>query len=173
MQTSLIFYTILPRRDPWEGLQRQATVANPKSKIENPNPMPFTYTRRVAFAETDMAGIVHFSNYNRYMEEAEHAFLKSVGVPMIGHDKDGWKLSWPRVRAACSFVAPARYDEILEISVAVTRVGEKSLSFEFQLRRGETHIATGELTTVYCRFRPDQPMESLPIPDEYRKKLGG
>lgn len=133
--------------------------------------MPFTYSRRVAFAETDMAGIVHFANYNRYMEEAEHAFFRSLGVPLIETQPDGTKLSWPRVKAGCSFLVPARYDEILEIDVSVARVGEKSLSLEFQFRRGSEPLATGELKTVYCRFRPDQPLESLPIPAEYRERL--
>ena len=39
----------------------------------------FSMTRSVTFAETDMAGILHFSNYFRYMEEAEHAFFRSLG----------------------------------------------------------------------------------------------
>jgi acyl-CoA thioesterase FadM len=42
-------------------------------------PDTFSINRRVQFAETDMAGIVHFSNYFRWMEEVEHAFFRSVG----------------------------------------------------------------------------------------------
>ena len=135
--------------------------------------MPFTYSRRVAFAETDMAGIVHFANYQRFMEEAEHAFFRSIGVPLIQTEPGGARLSWPRVKVSCSFLMPAKYDEIVDVDVVVLRVGEKSLSFEFHFRRGSELLATGELTTVYCRFRPDQPLESLPIPAEYREKLTG
>ena len=39
----------------------------------------FTYRRRVQFYETDLAGIVHFSWYPRYMEEAEHAMWRDAG----------------------------------------------------------------------------------------------
>ena len=39
----------------------------------------FTMQRRVEFAETDMAGILHFSNYFRFMESVEHAFFRSLG----------------------------------------------------------------------------------------------
>ena len=39
----------------------------------------FTHQRQVEFAETDMAGIVHFANFFRWMESAEHAFLRSLG----------------------------------------------------------------------------------------------
>jgi acyl-CoA thioester hydrolase len=42
-------------------------------------PCEFRITRRVEFSETDMAGIVHFSNFFRYMETAEHAFFPVTG----------------------------------------------------------------------------------------------
>jgi acyl-CoA thioesterase FadM len=102
------------------------------------------------------------------MEETEHAFLRHAGVPMFRLESDGAKITWPRVRALCSFVVPARYDDILEIDLNVARIGEKSLTYEIRFRRGETLLATGELTTVCCRFRHDLPLESIPIPDEYR-----
>ena len=40
----------------------------------------YRYRRRVEFSETDLAGIVHFSNYFRYMEAAEHEFFRSLGL---------------------------------------------------------------------------------------------
>ena len=40
----------------------------------------FSLTRRVQFSETDMAGIMHFSNFFKMMEEVEHAFFRSVGL---------------------------------------------------------------------------------------------
>ena len=48
----------------------------------------FTLTRRVEFSETDMAGIVHFSNFFRFMESAEHAFFRSLGFSVAG-SRDG------------------------------------------------------------------------------------
>ena len=48
----------------------------------------FKLTHRVAFAETDMAGIVHFSNFFRYMENTEHAFYRSLGWSVIMSDLD-------------------------------------------------------------------------------------
>ena len=43
-------------------------------------PTEFSIPRRVQFSETDMAGIAHFSNFFRMMEEVEHAFFRSVGL---------------------------------------------------------------------------------------------
>ena len=47
-------------------------------------PYEFRCRQRVEFADTDMAGIVHFSNFFRYMERAEHEFLRSLGLSV--HD---------------------------------------------------------------------------------------
>ena len=49
-------------------------------------PYEFKLTRRIEFAETDMAGIVHFANFYRMMEVTEHAFFRSLGFSLHGHD---------------------------------------------------------------------------------------
>ena len=62
-------------------------------------PYEFIFSRRVEFAETDMAGIVHFANFYRMMENAEHAFFRSLGFSV--HDEfDGQTIGWPRVSAS-------------------------------------------------------------------------
>ena len=60
----------------------------------------FISTRRVEFADTDMAGIIHFANYYRYMEEAEHSFFRSLGLSIMQPQPDGSVIGWPRVSAS-------------------------------------------------------------------------
>src|SRR5258707_11012424 len=91
-------------------------------------PPQFTYSRRVQFSDTDMAGIVHFSNFYRFMEEAEHEMFRSLGFKIVENQPDGSVVGWPRVRASCSFEAPAGYDELIDIDITVARVGVKSLT---------------------------------------------
>ena len=60
----------------------------------------FRILRRVEFSETDMAGIVHYSNFFRYMESAEHAFFRSLGLSVVDrpeHAPEGERVGWPRV----------------------------------------------------------------------------
>ena len=52
-------------------------------------PYEFHSRQRVEFADTDMAGIVHFANFFRYMERAEHEFLRSLGLSVHAVDGDG------------------------------------------------------------------------------------
>ncbi|MBA3312316.1 MAG: acyl-CoA thioesterase [Planctomycetota bacterium] len=134
-------------------------------------PSRFTYTRRVAFAETDMAGIVHFANFYRYMEEAEHAFFRSVGRSVSEHQPDGTIVGWPRVSASCSFKSPAFYDDVLDIQLIIERIGVKSLTVRYDFMRDETLLARGVMKVVCCVFQPGGPMESIEIPTEFAAVL--
>ena len=46
-------------------------------------PYEFKVQRRVEFSETDMAGIMHYSNFFRFMETAEHAFYRDLGHSVV------------------------------------------------------------------------------------------
>ena len=67
-------------------------------------PTHFKLLRTIEFHETDAAGFVHFSQYFKFMEEAEHAFLRSLGVSVFekGQGGDSW-IGWPRIHAACQY----------------------------------------------------------------------
>lgn len=130
----------------------------------------FVTTRRVEFGDTDMAGIMHFSNFFRFMEVAETAFLRSRNLT-VSWNEDGVHHGFPRVSVACDFKQPARFEDDIEIEVTLEKIGRKSLSYRFDFRRGATEIATGRLTSVYCRSTPHGTMESLEIPPAMRSQL--
>ena len=136
----------------------------------------YTHRRLVAFAETDMAGIVHFAQFYRYMEEAEHAFLRSVGLDVMEHKPDGSIVGWPRVSAKCGFKSPAFFGDTLSITVSVQRIGVKSLTLDYRFTRdaddSETLIAEGTMKTVACTFTPDRTMTSVPVPDSFLDRIG-
>lgn len=132
----------------------------------------FTITHRVEFADTDMAGIMHFSNYYRWMERVEHEFFRSLGLCIMQKQEDGSVIGWPRVSASCSFNAPAYYEDMLDIQLTVTRKGVKSLTMKFEFQRDGTRIAHGQMKTVCCLFRHGEQMKSIAIPDFISKKIG-
>jgi acyl-CoA thioester hydrolase len=127
-------------------------------------PSQFITTRRVEFAETDMAGIVHFSSFYRYMEEAEHQFFRSLGLSIMMKQPDGTVVGWPRVSASANFEAPAFYEDVLEIRLYVDRKGVKSLTLRYEFWKGEDRIARGVMKTVCCHFKHGEPMRSIEIP---------
>jgi YbgC/YbaW family acyl-CoA thioester hydrolase len=131
----------------------------------------FTYTRRVQFAETDMAGIAHFANFFRWMEEAEHAMFRSVGLS-VQMQHDDVEISWPRVSVGCEFVRPVRFEDELSLRLRIVRLGEKSLNLEVEFTKGSERIALGKSTSVCCEVG-NGTMRSIPIPPAIRDKLTG
>ena len=131
----------------------------------------FVTTRRVEFADTDMAGIIHFANYYHYMEEAEHTFFRSLGFSVMQPQPEGSVIGWPRVSASCSFEVPAYFEDELQVRLRIERVGAKSLNFVIEFWRGETRLAHGRLKTVCCLCGPRQPLKSIRIPDDYLAKF--
>ncbi|MGH7171477.1 MAG: acyl-CoA thioesterase [Gemmataceae bacterium] len=134
---------------------------------------PFRVSRRVDFADTDMAGIIHFSNYFRYMEFAEVAFLRSRGLSVAmtwGEEK----LGFPRVSAACDFLYPVRFDDVVDIEVRVERVGRKSVTYSFDFTHQGKPVAKGRISAVCCLMRTGMhELESMDIPADIRARLLG
>lgn len=123
----------------------------------------FHLTRRVEFRETDAAGIVHFSCFFHYMEEAEHALLRHVGLH-VEMQHEGATISWPRVSARCEYEGPARFDDILDIRVTVSRIGEKSVTYQFDITHDGREVAHGEMTVVCCEIVLGDAPNSVTIP---------
>src|SRR5687768_14149492 len=132
-------------------------------------PKEFSTIHRVQFPETDLAGVVHFSNFFRWMEEVEHAFFRSVGLS-VSMQHDGMHIGWPRVSAACEYFAPARFEDEVELRMTITKLGEKSMSYEVEFRCDGKKLAVGKTTSVCCQITGEG-MKSVAIPGEIRSKL--
>ena len=128
----------------------------------------FHYRRLVQFAETDLAGIVHFSTMFRYMEEAEHAMWRSVGLTIA--DRDGL-FGWPRLSAAMEFRSPARFEDELDIVVRIAALKTRTIDYEFVLSCGATLVAAGSIICICARKQPNGSMRATPIPAEIADKL--
>jgi 4-hydroxybenzoyl-CoA thioesterase/acyl-CoA thioester hydrolase len=135
----------------------------------------FTTTRRVCFSETDMAEVMHFSHYMRWLEDAEHALLRSLGLSVVSRH-EGRELSWPRVSAKCEYTGSARFEDEVAIRLTVARLGEKSVTYRGVFFCGGRQIASGQLTSVCCRVNRSggggaDYFESIPIPAGIRSLL--
>ncbi len=133
-------------------------------------PSEFIVRRRVEFSETDMAGIVHFSNFFKYMETVEHAFYRSLGfsVVMASHDPP---VGFPRVHASCDYSRPIRFEDEMEIHLRVIEKKAKTLSYQIIFRKiagdQKQEIARGKLIVVCVAHQRDGSMGAVPIPPEF------
>jgi acyl-CoA thioester hydrolase len=133
----------------------------------------FKAVRRVEFADTDMAGIMHFSNFFRFMETAEHGFFRSLGLS-ISMDKAHPEVGWPRVHAKCDFHAPLTFDDEVEIHMLVSEKKSKALSYVFNFHKLNANpplrVARGALTIV-CVTKRDGKFSACPIPTAIADKI--
>lgn len=133
-------------------------------------PQTFTYARRVEFAETDLAGFVHFSHYYRFMEETEYAFLRSIGLDVILDDPKG-KLGFPRVESQCEYLFPARYGHTVMTHLTVEQNDGKQITYSFDLRVEDRPVARGKLRVACCRFLPDREPYAILLPERILSKI--
>src|SRR5688500_7322305 len=131
-------------------------------------PNEFRYKRRVQFADTDLAGIVHFSTMFRYVEEAEHALWREAGISIVQRGSD---IGWPRLNAALEFRNPLRFEAEFEVWVRIAELKTRTIEYEFTLVRGKSVIAVGTMTTICVRKQADGTMRAAEIPDEVADKL--
>lgn len=125
------------------------------------------YQRRVQFAETDAAGVVHFSCFLRYMEEAEHALWREAGLSIAPPDSD---IGFPRVAASVEFHAPLHFEDQFEVHIRVAAISKRSIRYVSTITRGDTKIASGTVTAVCVRKAP-APMRAMDLPDEIASRF--
>ena len=119
-----------------------------------------------------MAGIVHFSNYLRYVEYAEHAFFRSFGESIHARGVEGG-VRWPRVQVDCRYSAPLYFEDEVEIELIVRELTRKTIRYEFIIRRltagaaeGAPPVAArGSLTVVATQRAENGELKSSPIPE--------
>jgi YbgC/YbaW family acyl-CoA thioester hydrolase len=122
----------------------------------------------VQFYETDAAGIVHFSWFFRYMEEAEHALWRAAGLSIAPQDGE---IGWPRVAAAFDYHAPLRFEDEFEVTIRVQAVTSPTIQYSCTIVRGQTAIATGSLTIACVRKRRGEPMKAIDIPPDISSRF--
>ena len=115
------------------------------------------------FYETDTAGIVHFSWFYRYMEEAEHALWRESGMSIA---LPGSEIGFPRVAASFDFHHPLHFEDEFEVDLAVAEMTEKTIRYAAHVMKGDRLVATGSLTVACVRKRAGEPMKAIPIPEE-------
>ena len=117
--------------------------------------------RRVQFSETDAAGIVHFSVFFRYFEDAEHALWREAGLS-IHPDVSG--IGWPRVAASCEYRRPLRFEQVFDVSVRIGEMTKRTIAYIGEITSNGERIATGSWKIACVNKLPDGSMKSADIP---------
>jgi acyl-CoA thioester hydrolase len=124
--------------------------------------------RRVQFHETDAAGLVHFTSFFRYMEEAEHALWRAAGLSIA---PAGSEIGWPRQAASFEYHRPLRFEDEFEAHIRITSMDERTIRYRCVLSRGGEKVATGELSIICVTKQPNAAMKPIAIPESIAARL--
>ncbi len=135
----------------------------------------FKYQRRVEFADTDMAGIMHFPRFFDFMEATEHAFFRSLGFSIVT-SLNGRSYGWPRLNAECQYKRPLRFEDEVEIQLLVRDKKAKVITYEFIFRKLNAEpvevVAIGSLTVICVTVDLETgAMKSTDIPAEINRRI--
>jgi acyl-CoA thioester hydrolase len=141
---------------------------NPElGQVTNRKP-PFRYSAiaRVWFSDTDAQGIVYYGRYLPYFDHARteyHRHLGMTGPLLAGRD-------FVMRASSVEYHAPARFDDLLEIFVRLSRIGRTSATYECAAYRMEDDslMVTASQTLVLVGLEERRPCE---IPDAYRERM--
>jgi YbgC/YbaW family acyl-CoA thioester hydrolase len=122
-----------------------------------------TIRRRVQFSETDAAGIVHFSCFFRYMEDAEHAMWREAGLSI--HPPDS-PIGWPRVGTSFEFHRPLRFEQEFDVTIRVVELTNRTIGYACDITQNDRKVATGTMKIACVAKLPDGSMRSVDIPDD-------
>jgi acyl-CoA thioester hydrolase len=127
----------------------------------------FSYFLRVRYGECDAQKVVFNSRYGEYVDLAAAEFLRVLGFE---HEIQTAELDYQVVKQTTQWRAPARYDQVLEISVSTQHLATTSFTLvtEFRIAGDESLIATTDSVYVHVDTRT---LRKAPIPARLREAL--
>ena len=117
--------------------------------------MSHLFPIRVYYEDTDMAGIVYYANYLKYIERARSDWVRQMGIDQNAmREEDGVVFAVRRVEA--DYHAPAKFDDELEVRTRVVTVTGARLVMEQDLFRADAHLFHA-VVTIVCVNEDGQP----------------
>jgi len=126
----------------------------------------FTHRLRVRYSECDPQGVVFNANYVTYFDIALTELWREAIGPYTEMMAGGADMVVAETRVR--YLAPARFDDVLDVSIVPTRLGNTALTTSMEIRRGETVVVTGEMRHVFVDVGAGL---KRPIPDDVRRGL--
>jgi 4-hydroxybenzoyl-CoA thioesterase/acyl-CoA thioester hydrolase len=126
------------------------------------------YHRRVQYKETDASGIVHFSSFFVYAEEAEHAMWRAAGLSV---EPAHTELGWPRVSASFDFFKPLRFEDEIEVRIRLVERTAKTFRYQSVIVLNGDVAAIGFSTSICVRKVAGEPLRAADIPGEIAERF--
>jgi acyl-CoA thioester hydrolase len=128
----------------------------------------FNHKLRIRFAETDMQGIVFNGNYLTYYDVAWTEYFRAMG--MVWKDIIETGADTVLARTTIEFKSPAHYDEVIEVYTRVSKIGNTSMTFDFEIYPEGEERLIGTSSSLYVCVDP-KTLRPVRVPDVLRSRI--
>jgi acyl-CoA thioester hydrolase len=128
----------------------------------------FDHKLRVRFAETDLQGIVFNGNYLTYYDVAWTEYFRAIGFEWKDIVRTG--ADTVLARTTLEFKSPAQFDEVLEVYTRVSKIGNTSMTFDFEIYPQGGERLIGAASSLYVCIDP-KTLKPVRVPDELRSRI--
>jgi acyl-CoA thioester hydrolase len=101
---------------------------------------------RIYYEDTDLAGVVYYANYLRFIERARTEWVRALGVDQVGLKAEGIVFAVRRVEA--DYLVPARFDDVVEVRTVVQGMTGARIILQQDIWRGEQRLFASVVTLV-------------------------
>ncbi len=110
--------------------------------------MNFIYERKINYYETDKMGIVHHSNYIRFLEESRLRFLEEAKMPMERIEEKGYTI--PTIEVNCKYLAPVTSGDTIAIILSLKEYDGIKMTMEYEIRNAKNGQSVAKAYTKHC-----------------------
>lgn len=108
---------------------------------------PHHFTCRVYYEDTDLAGLVYYANYLKFIERARSEWVRGLGIDQAALKRDeGTVFAVRRIEA--DYLSPARFDDLLTVTTTVETATPARVILRQEVQRGDSALFTARVTLV-------------------------
>jgi len=125
----------------------------------------FYLEKKIYYHDTDAGGVVYYGAYLKHLEEARTEYFRDLGIDLVEYAKND--IIFPVVHLEIDYKSPARYGDIIRVFTRPEKVGNASLNFIQEIKRGEVIL-------VICRVVwacVNKTLKPTRIPEDIRSKI--
>lgn len=130
--------------------------------------MSHVFTCRVYYEDTDLAGIVYYANYLKFIERARSEWVRTLGIDQV-QMKSELGLVFAVRRVEADYLAPAHFDDVLEVKTTLEQISAARVTLRQDVERGGA-VLFSSLVTLVCLSDSGRPTR---LPAEIGAAMGG
>ena len=125
----------------------------------------FNLEKRIYYHDTDCGGVVYYATYLKHLEEARKEYLRSLGVDVAEYAAKGDLFAV--VHMEIDYKCPARYGDIVKVSAGIETIGNASIHFLQEVKRGDVLLVKAKVVLACI----DKTMKARRVPEDLKEKF--